>query len=112
MVSDARYRSLCDALLICGYSDMSREAYAPLLAWRDEAAALGSASYRRNARASDLRRGGLQRLVPRLGAEIHSQIGREQVDSHLVAHQLLVKPLAQPRDHLFTIGRVVVLLDL
>lgn len=28
-------------LLICGYSDMSREAYAPLLAWRDEAAALG-----------------------------------------------------------------------
>lgn len=41
LVSDARYRSLCDALLICGYSDMSREAYAPLLAWRDEAAALG-----------------------------------------------------------------------
>lgn len=41
LVSDDRYRSLCDALLICGYSDMSREAYAPLLAWRDEAAALG-----------------------------------------------------------------------
>ncbi|VAO19961.1 phosphate/phosphonate ABC transporter periplasmic protein [Klebsiella quasipneumoniae] len=41
LVSDARYRRLCDALLICGYSDMSREAYAPLLAWRDEAAALG-----------------------------------------------------------------------
>lgn len=58
LVSDDRYRSLCDALLICGYSDMSREAYAPLLAWRDEAAALGSASYRRNARASDLRRAG------------------------------------------------------
>lgn len=41
LVSDDSYRSLCDALLICGYSDMSREAYAPLLAWRDEAAALG-----------------------------------------------------------------------
>ena len=41
LVSDARYRPLCDALLICGYSDMSREAYAPLLAWRDEAAAQG-----------------------------------------------------------------------
>lgn len=41
LVSDARYRPLCDALLICGYSDMPREAYAPLLAWRDEAAALG-----------------------------------------------------------------------
>ena len=41
LVSDDRYRSLCDALLICGYSDMPREAYAPLLAWRDEAAALG-----------------------------------------------------------------------
>lgn len=41
LVSDDRYRSLCDALLICGYSDMSREAYAPLLAWRDESRGAG-----------------------------------------------------------------------
>ncbi len=42
LVSDARYRPLCDALLICGYSDMPREAYAPLLAWRDEGRGAGS----------------------------------------------------------------------
>lgn len=59
LVSDDRYRSLCDALLICGYSDMSRR---PMRrCWRGgmKPRRWGSASYRRNARASDLRRGGL-----------------------------------------------------
>jgi hypothetical protein len=38
LVSDERYRPLCEALFICGYSDMRRADYQPLLAWRDEAA--------------------------------------------------------------------------
>jgi hypothetical protein len=41
LVSDERYRPLCEALFICGYSDMRRADYQPLLAWRDEAAARG-----------------------------------------------------------------------
>ena len=41
LVSDERYRPLCEALFICGYSDMRRADYQLLLAWRDEAAARG-----------------------------------------------------------------------
>ncbi|MFC6123139.1 phosphate/phosphite/phosphonate ABC transporter substrate-binding protein [Phytobacter sp. SCO41] len=41
LVNDARYQAVCDALLITGFSPVAREAYSPLLAWRDEAAALG-----------------------------------------------------------------------
>ncbi len=41
LVSDERYRPLCEALFICGYSDMRRADYQPLLAWREEAAARG-----------------------------------------------------------------------
>lgn len=41
LVSSPRYRGLCDALLITGFSPIAREAYSPLLAWRDEAAKQG-----------------------------------------------------------------------
>lgn len=41
LVSHPRYQAVCDALLITGFSPVTREAYSPLLAWRDEAAALG-----------------------------------------------------------------------
>lgn len=41
LVSDERYQPLCEALFICGYSDMRRADYQPLLAWREEAAARG-----------------------------------------------------------------------
>lgn len=41
LVSDPRYRARCDALLITGFSPIAREAYSPLLAWRDEAAKQG-----------------------------------------------------------------------
>lgn len=41
LVSSPRYRALCDALLITGFSPIAREAYSPLLAWRDEAAKQG-----------------------------------------------------------------------
>jgi hypothetical protein len=47
LVSDERYRPLCEALFICGYSDMRRADYQPLLAWRDEAAARASCGCRR-----------------------------------------------------------------
>lgn len=40
-VSEPRLRELCDALLITGFSPIAREAYSPLLAWRDEAAKQG-----------------------------------------------------------------------
>ena len=43
LVSDERYRSLCEALFISGYSDIRRESYLPLLAWREDAAARGVA---------------------------------------------------------------------
>lgn len=41
LVSHPRYQAVCDALLITGFSPIARDAYSPLLAWRDEAAALG-----------------------------------------------------------------------
>jgi len=43
LVSDEHYRSLCEALFISGYSDIRRESYLPLLAWREDAAARGVA---------------------------------------------------------------------
>ncbi|MDI3362103.1 PhnD/SsuA/transferrin family substrate-binding protein [Lelliottia sp. V89_10] len=41
LVSDPQYRSVCEAMLIGGFSAVSREPYSLLLAWRDEAAELG-----------------------------------------------------------------------
>lgn len=41
LVSDPRDQAICDALLITGFSPIAREAYSPLLAWRDEAAKQG-----------------------------------------------------------------------
>lgn len=41
LVSDAQYQDVCAAALIGGFTAVAREDYASLLAWRDEAAALG-----------------------------------------------------------------------
>ena len=41
LVNDVRYQERCAAALIGGFSPVTRQAYVPLLQWRDEAAARG-----------------------------------------------------------------------
>ncbi|MMZ71780.1 hypothetical protein D1872_353800 [compost metagenome] len=41
LVSEPQYQSVCEAMLIGGFSAVSREPYSLLLAWRDEAVELG-----------------------------------------------------------------------
>ncbi|AMO50145.1 ABC superfamily ATP binding cassette transporter, permease protein [Enterobacter sp. FY-07] len=41
LVSDVRYQERCAAALIGGFSPVTRQAYVPLLQWRDEAATRG-----------------------------------------------------------------------